>query len=225
MRHEFEADVMFLGDRPSGRLLDVGSGDGALLHRMQLHGWDAWGIEAIPELVEFSKIRHHVSVIEGRIEDVELPDSRFQAITMGHLIEPVADPIRVVEKCLRALEPGGVVVVVTPNVRSMGHSMFRERWMHLDPPRHFHLFTRENLDRCATSAGLRPLDGFTLARGAGGVYRVSRALNRRESGGLAGERTPYGLTDLAFLLKESVINTVKKEIGEELVLVARGGDS
>jgi SAM-dependent methyltransferase len=220
LRHELDAAMLFLGDRPKGRVLDVGTGDGTFLGRMMSAGWEAWGVEAAPELASAAKDRYHASILEGRIEEVQLPAVGFDAVTLSHVIEHVADPVRVLRICRDALKPGGLLVAVTPNSRALGHEIFGKAWMALDPPRHFHLFSAENLERCASAAGLRLVESVTLARGAGGVYRVSRRLLQSPTYRLDKRGNAYQVSDLVFLLREFLANAVKKDCGEELVLIA-----
>jgi hypothetical protein len=43
--------------------------------------------------------------------------------------------------------------MITPNVASLGHRLFKRDWIHLDPPRHLHLFTCRSLAVLAERAG------------------------------------------------------------------------
>jgi hypothetical protein len=52
-----------------------------------------------------------------------------------------------------ALVPGGLLVMTTPNTRSLACTRGGEYWFHLDAPRHLHLFNEENLARLLENAG------------------------------------------------------------------------
>jgi 2-polyprenyl-3-methyl-5-hydroxy-6-metoxy-1,4-benzoquinol methylase len=45
---------------------------------------------------------------------------------MNHVIEHVSDPLALLRECYRILSPGGYVGIVTPNVKSLAHRLFRE---------------------------------------------------------------------------------------------------
>ena len=52
------------------------------------------------------------------------------------------------------LAPGGLLVVVTPNVGGMGFRLYGSCWYALDAPRHIHLFSASALARLARKAEL-----------------------------------------------------------------------
>jgi len=48
---------------------------------------------------------------------------------MSHVIEDVPDPNALLGECRRILTDDGQLTVLTPNIRSWGHAMLRERWL------------------------------------------------------------------------------------------------
>jgi 2-polyprenyl-3-methyl-5-hydroxy-6-metoxy-1,4-benzoquinol methylase len=107
-----------------------------------------------------------LNVFQGTLEEAEFPDEHFDTITMNHVIEHVPDPIKVLEECRRELKPGGRLVVVTPNIKCLGHYIFRENWRGLEVPRHLFLFSLPSLRACAEAAGLEASELRTTARRA-----------------------------------------------------------
>ncbi len=101
------------GRRP--RLLDIGTGQGALLEEAVRLGYDAEGIDHSESNVRSARARG-LTVTRGGAEDLDR-DASFDVITMMDFIEHVTDPMRVLRRAHRALVPGGELVVYTPNHR------------------------------------------------------------------------------------------------------------
>src|SRR6185503_4606658 len=93
--------------------------------------------------------------VRARVEDARV-DGTFDVILLLNLIEHVANPAAVLRKAGSLLSPTGVLVIKTPNHRSLDARLFRRRnWGGYHCPRHWVLFTRESFERLAASAGLR----------------------------------------------------------------------
>ena len=163
---------------PSGapRLLDVGCGDVAFLAQMQAGGWDVQGVDPDPAAVRRGE-EVGVPVEHGVLAEATFPESSFDAVTLSHVIEHIADPIRSLEICHRLLRPGGVLSLTTPNLASTGHSLFGRDWIGLDAPRHLVLFTPDALARAAERLGFRISSHAPSCR-ASWAFTASEAVSR-----------------------------------------------
>jgi 2-polyprenyl-3-methyl-5-hydroxy-6-metoxy-1,4-benzoquinol methylase len=141
-----------LGDMQPGRLLDVGCGDGGFLDHMRRKGWTAEGSEVDASAAGIAR-RRGLTVHLGDLTALDLPSSVYDAITLRHVLEHLPDPRPVFETARRLLRPGGRLVVVTPNIQSLGHQRFGRAWRGLEPPRHFCLYHPDLLRRLAERAG------------------------------------------------------------------------
>ena len=182
IREMKRARVMFLPDEPQGTLLDVGCGNGAFLAAMKQRGWRVDGVEPDSAAAELAARSIGTPVFAGELEDAQLEEAQYAAITMSHVIEHVPDPIRTLQTCLRLLRPGGALYLTTPNTRSLGRRVFDQAWLHWDPPRHLHLFTPDNLREAVHRAGFPKAEIRTISRGARWSWQASRAI--RASGRL-----------------------------------------
>jgi SAM-dependent methyltransferase len=144
-------------DIPSGaRLLDVGCAAGMLLDLARRHCPNFSELEGI-EISEAAAARAKQKgyrVYISTIEQAPLPDAHYDLIYMQQVIEHVHDPRAVLSKVLRALKPGGRVVLETPNLYSLDHLMFRGGyWEGYHIPRHFNLWTSEGMTRMLREVG------------------------------------------------------------------------
>jgi SAM-dependent methyltransferase len=121
-----------MGLRPGDRVLDVGSGLGQLTRAMarQVGAGRVLGIERSPEqLVEARRLADdagEADVAEFRAGDalrLPLPDDEWGTFDVAHtrfVLEHVTDPLAVVRQMIRAVRPGGRVIL-----QDDGHDTFR----------------------------------------------------------------------------------------------------
>ncbi len=112
-----------------GSLLDLGCGTGFLVERALERGWDAFGVEISPlaasEAVERAGAHR---ILLGTLEEVVLPQSAFDAVTMFDFLEHVPDPKSVLLRVRSAVRPGGVLALTTPFVGGFSHHLMGRRW-------------------------------------------------------------------------------------------------
>lgn len=167
--------VMYLGDLKPGKLLEVGTGGGRFLHRMQKAGWDVQGIEFDPAAAARVRRKYSLQVDVGNLADLHYPSGSYDAVAMSQVLEHVHAPLALLKECHRVLRPGARLVITTPNALARAHRLYGRHWRGLEPPRHLHIFSPEALARCARTAGFAPLELKTLATESAGIYRASDA--------------------------------------------------
>jgi SAM-dependent methyltransferase len=162
--------------KPAGeaRLLDVGSGEGEFLASMQALGWSVEGIEPSDEAVSIARKRN-LPVVQGTLADVDLADASFDAITFRLVFEHLREPFAALQTCRRALRPGGILWIATPNLASEGHRLFGEHWIHLEPPRHPVVHTPDSATHLLARSGFE-LTALRPSRQAAWSFRMSAAL-------------------------------------------------
>jgi SAM-dependent methyltransferase len=83
---------------------------------------------------------------------------QFDVIALWHCLEHLQEPWRVVQEAARRLAPGGIVIVAIPNIESHEFSVLKERWRHLDTPRHLYFYPINSLAALARENGLKMLE-------------------------------------------------------------------
>lgn len=209
--------VCWLPARPGGTVLDMGCGSGAFLARMRALGWQVAGVEPDPAAAAAARDVHGLDVAT---DITAFGDRTFEAITMHHVIEHLPDPHATVADLARRLTAGGRLVIVTPNIDSLGSRRYGADWVHWDPPRHLWMFSRPSLRAVAEQSGLRVERAFTTGRYARFVGSASTQIRQtrrvREGAPSAGDR----VTGLLFQGVEAVAAMSDADAGEEVVVVA-----
>ena len=135
------ADLLCATRKMSGsaRVLDVGCGFGGFVDLMRKRGWDAEGVDPSPAAVEAATQKGR-EVRLGRLEELQVDQGSYDAVTMFYVLEHLPDPMGALRKAFDLLVPGGTLLIrvphTTPIVRllapaGLGGELY-------DPP--FHLY-------------------------------------------------------------------------------------
>ncbi|MGQ9599812.1 MAG: class I SAM-dependent methyltransferase [Anaerolineae bacterium] len=144
--------------QPPGRLLDVGCADGAFVAFAREQGWDAYGVELNPVAAAFCRDTLNLPVITGDLLQAAYPPAYFDGVTLWSVLEHLHDPMAALREIHRILRPGGLVVLATPNPRSVDARLFGPAWVGYDMPRHLYIFPDEVLEQMLSQTGFRILE-------------------------------------------------------------------
>ncbi len=103
------------------RVLDVASGQGILLDALHSVGVPAIGVDNQSDLVHVCRERGLTVIEDDALHYLALTDERFDGIHCAHIIEhlPYEAMLNLIEGLRRVLSPGGLVVLMWPNSRSI----------------------------------------------------------------------------------------------------------
>jgi SAM-dependent methyltransferase len=157
-----------------GRLFEIGVGAGVFLAAAARRGWVASGIELSPTAVAFARDRLGVDVMECSAETMPLDVAPFDVVVMFDVIEHFFDPMTVLRAIRSILRPGGVLVVATPNYRSLSRHALGSQWAILSPFEHMYYFSEETLRRGLHRAGFTNVQ-YARRYPGGGVCETMNA--------------------------------------------------
>ena len=104
------------------RVLDLGCGDGDFLALLADQGIEAVGVDSDAKTLQ-AALAQGLPVIQADVFDylADAPAESFDGIFCAHLVEhlPYHLVIKLVQEAMRVLQPGGVIVLATPNARSI----------------------------------------------------------------------------------------------------------
>lgn len=153
------------------KFLEIGCGEGFLLHSAFQRGWDVQGLDfssyAIekfnPHLVE------HVSfgdVYEILRQDMHGDIFQFDFCVMQNVLEHVIDPSLLLNNLKNMMRPGSLIMFIVPNdysvlqIRSLALGLIdSETWW--APPDHLNYFNIENGAKFAQALGFKVKDIFS----------------------------------------------------------------
>ncbi|WP_171049464.1 MULTISPECIES: class I SAM-dependent methyltransferase [Pseudomonas] len=196
-----------------GRLLDIGCGNGRFLLRAREAGWQVQGLEPDAKAAQaagLADIPVHVMGFEGLAGAGE-----YDVVTCSHVIEHVHSPDALLQSIRSHLRPGGMLWLATPNVRSLGHRVFRENWRGLEPPRHLQVFCIASLRQLLNDAGFEDISFRRRGRGAAYILQSSQAAVTKPN--MIQRLVPVWVIDL--------LATFSPHFSEEIVVVARNPEA
>lgn len=142
-----------LPHRQSGRFLDVGCSNGALVKRACEMGFDAIGLEVDEQVAAYARETFGIEVRVGVLEEQDFADGSFDVITLYDVIEHVFDPLSYVQACHRLLSPQGLLFIETLTTDSLYFKHNPVEWEGMMPIEHVHYFSQKNLVRFLSRHG------------------------------------------------------------------------
>lgn len=162
-----------------GSLLEIGCGNGTFLAHVRRAGLEnACGIDVSANALALA--RQHIApecLYHGVLDECAFPDRRFDVICSWEVLEHVPDPVRWLVTIRQRLNPGGMLLLSTPNYES--------RWIWGDmpadprsrPPVHLTFWSSGALEQALVRAGFAsatvdcvslPLNAAARSGGPGG---------------------------------------------------------
>ncbi len=203
-----------------GRCLEVGPGQGVDLLCLRLLGWDAHGLEVNPVAAERARKTSGSEVRVGTLASSDYPAEHFDLVYMRHVFEHLPDPAGSLRRCQELLAPGGRLVLLYPNPRALTARCYGYLSPVWDPPRHLVLPPIPAILPLVARSGFVDVRARTLAAQAA----VNAEAARRRRRGLTWDCTRPGrpgLQDRAFALAESLLISLGRAVGEEVLVHAR----
>ena len=171
-------------------ILDFGSGLGGFIEGM-LKYTTIYGCEIDPS---WRKITSNIS--SWMYKNInEVPDKRFDYITLFHVLEHLKNPREILEKIAPKLKKNGIIIVEVPNSDDALLTLYKcEAFQNFTYwGCHLYLFNQHNLERLIKQSGLKcshiiqtqryPLSNhmYWLAKGKPGGHKIWNCLDYNES--------------------------------------------
>ena len=133
-------------------LLDIGCGNGAFIQNIRKRlGWSVAGTEIN------SIMSNENDVNIGRcIEEVKNVGP-FDYVTMWHTLEHMKVLNQILMEIANVLRKDGKIIIALPNNNSLQASFFKNKWLHLDVPRHRFHFDDMSLEKLLNKNGFEIL--------------------------------------------------------------------
>ena len=155
-----------LRHKRGGRLLEIGPWRGVFCLNAKEAGFEVSAIEMDEECVRFLREVVGVDAVQSMDPAAAMlgMSGKFDVIALWHSIEHLREPWVVVERAAERLAPGGLLIMALPNIESFEFAVLRERWRHLDAPRHLYFFPADMLTALGERYGLRTVEMKTHDR-------------------------------------------------------------
>ncbi|WP_224485344.1 class I SAM-dependent methyltransferase [Robertkochia aurantiaca] len=130
-------------------VLDYGTGTGDFLKAIQTH-YETVGIEPNDKARHIAKTKG-LHIHEDR---TTLHDSKFDVITMWHVLEHIPDLHDTISFLENHINPGGNLILALPNYKSYDAQKYQDLWAGFDVPRHLWHFDKSSITNLFESTSL-----------------------------------------------------------------------
>ena len=131
-------------------ILDVGCGNGALLHSLKEIGFKT--LQGADPFIESEIIYPNgLKIAKQSIHEVK---GKWDVIMLHHSFEHMSDPAETLRSIERLLSPTGCCLIRIPTASSFAWQHYSTNWVQLDAPRHFFLHSLESMDLLVKQSGL-----------------------------------------------------------------------
>lgn len=197
--------------RRGARLLEVGSGMGHLVGQLedtfQTYGMDLnhWAVKQSKAVVNTSSLQ------TASAQELPFADASFNVVIIKHIVEHLPDPAKALTEIGRVTEPGGTLILATPNLGSLLKPWKGEKWIGYQDPTHISLKPPEEWLRLISTANfsLRKVfaDGFWDVPY---LPLIPKQIQKLIFGSLGGFQAITGFVFLPMRWGESIIVVARK---------------
>ncbi|MDD2962812.1 MAG: class I SAM-dependent methyltransferase [Bacteroidales bacterium] len=131
----------------TGKMLDIGCGNGSALDFFIKKGWSGVGVEPASLARDYALSRGLIVYPESYLNEALNRD--FDLITMWHVLEHVYDIPERMTQIKKLLKPDGLLVLALPNRNSFDAKYYGTYWAAYDVPRHLYHFSKKDIEALA----------------------------------------------------------------------------
>ena len=136
------------------RLLDVGCGNADFLNKVRnVTKCQVHGIDISKAAAKAAKANYEIDIFTGTILESPFPCDYFDVITAWWYLEHVPNPSEVLRKMSRLLKQDGYCIIGVPNIDSFNARTFKDKWYHLDCPRHLYIYSPDTITKLLDKTG------------------------------------------------------------------------
>jgi 2-polyprenyl-3-methyl-5-hydroxy-6-metoxy-1,4-benzoquinol methylase len=141
-----------------GNILDVGCGPGLFLERALARGWTPSGFDVSDYAVAYAGgVLGLPGIRKMDAAHMDFASESFDAVTLFHVIEHVAEPKALLAACHKTLRRDGVLLVETPDISTRRARKAGADWKYLRTPEHLSYFTEKTLLGLLEALGFKPV--------------------------------------------------------------------
>ncbi|MFL5753533.1 MAG: class I SAM-dependent methyltransferase [Bacteroidia bacterium] len=146
-----------------GTILDYGCGTGAFVGLCKKNKWNSFGIEPDEQARAIAKAQQDIVAFPNLEQaDLDLAQTRFNAVTMWHVLEHVSDVSGLFEFLNKRMAEKGTLIIAVPNCSSYDARFYKENWAAYDVPRHLYHFTPKDMLSLVQSKGFKHIQTLPM---------------------------------------------------------------
>ncbi|MBC8257126.1 MAG: class I SAM-dependent methyltransferase [Candidatus Marinimicrobia bacterium] len=193
----------------SGKILDVGGGNGEFAAFMALQGWK---VVLQDKISKIDNLRDRENIIAVQNLEKIKKDECFNVITLWHSLEHIHNIEELYSQINRLLKPDGILLIAIPNINAPEKPFFNNKWAPFDAPRHLYHFQLNTLNELCNRYKFEIVRKFSLFQDT--PYNILLSLS---------ENTPFQFLRGMLVFCYSIIVTILRgpEHSSSLLVICR----
>lgn len=139
-------------------VLDIGCGVGEFVKKANASGFQCSGVEPNSKARNIA-LQKNIQVVESL---KEVSTSKFDVITLWHVLEHLHNPLDFLKDLQRHLNSQAKVFLALPNYNSFDAEYYKEFWAAYDVPRHLYHFSRASVEKLAFQTNFSIVSTYPL---------------------------------------------------------------
>lgn len=160
----------------TGRMLDVGCGEGFFLEEAKKRGWEVHGTEFAEKYISICKDKG-IRMQHGKLNPQNYPTAYFDVITWFEVIEHINYPVGELKNITQLLRNDGALYITTPNFNSLSRNWLKGKWSVIEYPEHLVYYTPTTLRQLLHQSGFTAINIKTTGISPGRISQSVGKLN------------------------------------------------
>lgn len=160
-------------------LLEIGSGNGAMVDYLKNLGYNITGTEVTQEYIDFAKEHYSVGLAYVEGDSLTFDDGTFNTVMSFDVFEHIPDSDKHLQEVSRVLKDGGTYIIVTPNkITNIPFEILKEKSFTKYREYHCSLHTYWELKKRLLRNGFEPTFHFVPVINDYFVEKMEKQLGR-----------------------------------------------
>ncbi len=129
--------------KKKSNIFEIGSGYGEFLYCAKKEGFNPTGFDINPKLNKYTMKNYKIKTITKK--NISQVKKKYDLIVSWHSLEHFKNPFSTLKALDKLCKKNSYIILSLPNIRAFGFKLLKEKWPHIDAPRHINLIDFETI--------------------------------------------------------------------------------
>lgn len=129
----------------TGKILEVGCGNGYLLKNLETLGYDCYGVEPSPMAYTYAKEKLGLNVENKFLAESSFYNKKFDVVILIDVVEHIMDMQTFMKEITTVLNDGGIIFIGTGNIDSLNAKIAGPNWGYFLSWEHVSFFNKQSM--------------------------------------------------------------------------------
>ncbi len=139
--------ALIKGFKETGKVLEIGCGNGFLLKTLENAGYACYGVEPSPLAFNYAKNDLGLQVENSFLAESSFYNEQFDIVILIDVVEHVINMQGMMEEVKKVLKPDGLIFIGTGNIGSLNARLAKQNWGYFLSWEHVSFFNEKSIYR------------------------------------------------------------------------------